>query len=146
MLMERIYLRRYGGAEIFADFLRIFRNGEKAVKKAIAVLLMLVCAALALTGCANGREEKNTTKMTVATTRATTVQSTSETTEETTSVQTTAQTSESIMTTSDTGVMTTEQGAGSGTTSLVPDGLIPDMTTGGPATDSPVETNGSIGT
>ncbi|MBR6771904.1 MAG: hypothetical protein IKM29_00775 [Clostridia bacterium] len=115
------------------------------MKKAIAVIFALVCAALALTGCAGGREEKNTTKMTTAaTTRVTTAQSTSETTRETTSAQTTAETTQSVTTASDTGSMTSDSGNPSETTMPVPGGLIPEMTTGS-SSDGPAESDGTMG-
>ncbi len=73
---------------------KYYTETEKAMKRAAAVLLSLVCAALVLTGCANGRKEKETTKMTTAATTAatttaaaTTKATTRETTRETTSTQ-----------------------------------------------------------
>ena len=111
------------------------------MKKAIAVLFMIVCAALALAGCDGGRNEKNTTKMTTAaTTKQTTVQTTSVTTRETTSESTSG-----AATTSDTELMPTDVPETSMTSDLIPDGLIPDVTTGGSESDGPVESNGSMG-
>lgn len=64
------------------------------MKKAAAVLLCLVCAALALTGCAEGSKKKETAKMTTAatTTRATT-SATTRVTEPSVPAETTSETS-----------------------------------------------------
>ena len=140
--------------------LRIFPRvleTEKAMKKAAAVFLLLVCAALALAGCSDGRNEKNTTKTTTAaTTKATSAQTTSATTIETTSAFSSETGAETLVpdgSTSLPGEGTMAPDMTGGTSEPVTDGLIPSDGSGtsensnavpGTGSDGPVESNGGM--